>query len=269
MALNYFSQYFKALDTMPLTLDVFHETLTNLLPEYREVESETLLEVLIGLHAPIQRIYNADMNAHIVDTTIKDMRIQDAKLCFVDIEASAANRDYGQIIEIGALIAQNGVILDTFDTLVYSPFVPEEITMLTGIESYMLEDAPRIEEVLGKFREFLGDCIFVAHNVAFDYNFIAESLCDYDLPPLFNARLCTLELSRKALISKKHALSYLNTMLGINTAQTHRAYADALTSFELYKICLHSLPKEVQTIQQLIDFSKGRITYPPRTLKAK
>lgn len=53
-------------------------------------------------------------------------------------------------------------------------------------------------------------------------------------------------------------------MLGINTAQAHRAYADALTAFRLYEICMQSLPKEVKTLQELIAFSKGKIAYPQR-----
>ncbi len=269
MALQYFSHYFNILDKMPLELDVFRAKFATILPEYKELESETLLEIMIGLHAPLHRVYQSEENDYIVDTTTKNLNLQDTKLCFVDIETTAANTQSGQIIEIGAIIAQNGQILDTFDTLVYSPYVPNDIIALTGIEAYMLEDAPRLEQVLQQFRMFLGDCVFVAHNVSFDYNFIAESLYDYGMPPLFNARLCTLELSRKTLLSKKYALSYLNAMLGINTAQAHRAYADALTAFELYKICVQSLPKEVQTLQALIDFSKGKITYPQRTISKK
>lgn len=267
MALRYFEHYFNLLDRMPLALRDFHHQLGNVLPEYSMLESETLLEIMIGLYAPLYRVSALDNESHIIDTTIKNIRLDEAKLCFVDIETTSANVKNGQIIEIGAIIAQNGKILDTFDTLVYSPFVPEEIIELTGINSYMLENAPRIEQVLKQFLAFLGDSVFVAHNVSFDYNFIAESLHKYDMPPLFNARLCTLDLSRKSIVSKKYALSYLNDMLGINTTQVHRAYADALTAFELYKICIQSLPNNVVTLQELIDFSKGKVTYPTRNTK--
>lgn len=260
MSLQYFSPYFNILANMPLTLEDFHTAITNILPEYRELECETLLEVMIGLHAPIHRI--TENNKQMVDTTIKNISLETAKLCFVDIETTSSSVEDGQIIEIGAIITQNGKIIDTFDTLVHSYFVPEEITELTGINAYMLEDAPPIDKVLKQFRAFLGDCVFVAHNVTFDYNFISESLHKHNMPPLFNVRLCTLDISRKTLIAKKHGLAYLNSMLGINTEQAHRAYSDALTSFELYKICMQSFPKAVKTLQNLIDFSKGKITYP-------
>ncbi|MCI7410981.1 3'-5' exonuclease [Helicobacter bilis] len=264
MALQYFGHYFNLLDQMPLSLESFHTQLSNVLPEYGTLECETLLEVMIGLHAPLYRVSDIESSDYIIDTTIKNINLNEAKLCFVDIETTSASVKNGQIIEIGAIIAQNGEILDTFDTLVYSPFVPEDIIDLTGIDSYMLEDAPRLEQVLKQFRAFLGDSVFVAHNVSFDYNFIAESLHEYDMPPLFNPRLCTLDLSRRTIVSKKYALAYLNDMLGINTAQAHRAYADALTAFRLYEICMQSLPKEVKTLQELIVFSKGKIAYPQR-----
>lgn len=260
MALKYFSPYFNLLAKMPLTLEDFHSAIINILPQYRELECETMLEMMIGLNAPIQRI--ADNNKQMVDMTTKNINLETAKLCFVDIETTSSNVACGQIIEIGAIIVQNGKILDTFNTLVHSCFVPEEITELTGIDVCMLEDSPSIEDVLKRFRVFLGDCVFVAHNVSFDYNFIAESLHEYNMPPLFNARLCTLDISRKTIISKKHGLSYLNSMLGINTSQLHRAYSDALTSFELYKICMQSFPNAVKTLQDVIDFSKGKIKYP-------
>lgn len=263
MALQYLSPYFNALASMPMTIEDFQAEFIRILPEYRELESETLLEVMIGLNAPLQRIIAN--NRQMVDTTAKNISLDSVRLCFVDIETTASNVEDGQIIEIGAIIAQNEEVLDTFDTLVHSHFVPEEIAELTGIDVYMLEDAPPLDRVLSQFRAFLGDCVFVAHNVSFDYNFIAESLCEYDMPPLFNARLCTLDISRRTILSKKHGLAHLNSMLGINTVQAHRAYADALTSFELYKICRKSFPESVKTLQDLIDFSQGKITYPQHT----
>ncbi len=264
MAFNNFSQYFKLLDSMPLPTNDFYKGMIDILPEYSELDFNTFFEIIIGLNAPF---YKHNDTKRTIDLSTRKQNIKDGKLCFVDIESTSANTQTGQIIEIGAIIVQNEKILDRFDTLVYSPYVPDDITQLTGIDSYMLEDAPKLQKVLHDFRNFIGDCVFVAHNVGFDYSFISESLKIYGMPPLLNARLCTLDLSRKSIISKKHALPYLNTMLGINTPVNHRALADAITSFELYKICARSFPKEVTTIQDLIDFTKNKIKYPNRLIK--
>ena len=48
------------------------------------------------------------------------------------------------------------------------------ITQLTGITNAMVRDAPVFAEVADSLMEFIGDGIFVAHNVNFDYGFIAK-----------------------------------------------------------------------------------------------
>ncbi|RDU66732.1 3'-5' exonuclease [Helicobacter didelphidarum] len=273
MTLNDYVKFFELCDSLPLEMREFHKRLCHFFPQYSELDIDCFVEVLIGNNAPFCRIQEKpqhnqqDSNAQLslIDITTRSLDFRDCKLCFVDIESTSSSVQNGQIIEIGALIAQNGKILDTFDTLIYSPFVPEEITMLTGINATMLVDAPKVHDVLVDFRAFLSDCIFVAHSVGFDYSFISESMQAYDMPPLLNARLCTLELSRKVILSYKHALPFLNEMLGINTSISHRAFADALTSFELYKICALCLPEKVQSIQDVIDFSRGKMNYPNRS----
>ena len=71
--------------------------------------------------------------------------------------------------------------------------------------------------------------------------------------------ILSFDLAKKTILSKRYALSYLNEFLGINTAISHRAYADALTSFRIFEIALSMLPLNVKSVQDLIDFSKGRL----------
>ena len=47
-----------------------------------------------------------------------------------------------------------------------------KIVELTGITEEMLVGAPKIEEVLPKFLDFIGDRVLVAHNSDFDTGFI-------------------------------------------------------------------------------------------------
>jgi DNA polymerase III epsilon subunit-like protein len=46
--------------------------------------------------------------------------------------------------------------------------IPSFITKLTGIDNEMVESAPVIKDVLPDFVSFLGEDIFVAHNISFD-----------------------------------------------------------------------------------------------------
>lgn len=260
MAVNDCLKYFSLCDCLPLHINDFCEQIADIFECYAELENECMIEVLLGSNAPFFRAQD-DM----IDINTKEIALKDSTLCFVDIEATHTKSvESGQIIEIGAIKVRNGEIADTFESLVYSPFVPDDIITLTGINSYMLENAPKLQNVLKDFRIFLGDSVFVAHNVGFDYGFISDSLRYYGMPNLFNPRLCTIELSRRVIPSTKHSLSFLNEFLGINNNTSHRALADAITSFKLYKICELALPKSIESIQDLIDFSKGKLTYPKR-----
>jgi DNA polymerase-3 subunit epsilon len=46
--------------------------------------------------------------------------------------------------------------------------IPSFITKLTGISNDMVEQAPTIQQILPDFVSFLGEDIFVAHNISFD-----------------------------------------------------------------------------------------------------
>lgn len=85
------------------------------------------------------------------------------RFCFVDIETTGARPQESQIIEIGAIMYENGEIVGKFDEFIYAPFVPESITQITGITAPMLEDARPAKAVLQDFRAFLGQSVFVAH----------------------------------------------------------------------------------------------------------
>ncbi|STQ86694.1 3'-5' exonuclease [Helicobacter muridarum] len=253
-----------------LKIDEFCHIMQNYFPEYSELSNECFFEVLIALNAPITRYTNqCDNQMEYVGLNSKDILLNEAKLCFVDIETTSSNIEYGQIIEIGAIMVQNGKIHKIFDSLIHSNYVPNDIIELTGIDAKMLENAPNINETLKKFRDFLGDCVFVAHNVLFDYNFLSDSMIHHGIPPLFNTRLCTVELSKKTIPSRKHALPYLNKALGINMKISHRALADSFSSMQLYNICMLNLPSNIKTLQELIDFSKCSIHYQSYSINKK
>ena len=136
--------------------------------------------------------------------------IQDATFCIVDIETNGSKIEKHQIIEIAAVKLKNGVAIESFDSLVYCNSINEHISQITGIKAQDTKDAPPLKEVLNKFRLFLGDAVFVAHDVKFDYKFISQSMQKVGLPPLLNRTLCSLAFAERTLISYRYALSYLN-----------------------------------------------------------
>lgn len=95
-----------------------------------------------------------------------------------DIETTGFSSLTCQIIEIGAVLVENGEITDRFSTFVNPKVpIPFRIEQLTSINDSMVMDAPTIEEVLPKFLEFSKDAVMVAHNADFDMGFIMKN-CD-------------------------------------------------------------------------------------------
>ena len=190
--------------------------------------------------------------------------IPQQKFCIVDIETNGSKPNEFQIIEIGAVMIQNGVEIDRFESFVYADLLPESITILTGITLENLKDAPSISFVLEKFRLFLGDAVFIAHNVNFDYNFISASMQKAGFGPLLNRKLCTIELSRKSFVAQKYGLGFLMEFFDMNFGAQHRALVDARMADYVFKQCLSCLPKEIRTTEELIEFSR-----PPKKKRKK
>jgi len=180
---------------------------------------------------------------------------QEQKFCIIDIETNGSKPTNSQVIEIGAVMVQNGEVIDSFETFVECAFIPEFISKMTGIEEIDLIGAPSRKQALTMLREFMQDSIFVAHNVSFDYSFLSASFNRFGLGDIGNQRFCTINLAKRTFKSEKYGLAYLNESLGIDTATHHRAYSDALSAFFIMKKSLETVPNYVVTTDDLIQFS--------------
>ena len=169
----------------------------------------------------------------------RETGISDEIFCFVDIETNGGLSN-GQIIEIGAIKTRGTQELDRFESFVYAPVVPENITELTGICAEDLVGAPPLASVLERFRLFLGDSVFVQK-------------CGFGM--LLNRRLCTVELARRTIEAQRYGLGSLKELLGVQNVH-HRAFSDAVSCFEIFKFALSRLPWSVQSTEDLILFSK-------------
>ena len=189
------------------------------------------------------------------DTKFTSM--ENAEFCIVDIETNGSKLDKHQIIEIAGVKVKNGLIIDSFESLVKCDIINEHITKITGISVDDTKDAPKLKDVLHNFYQFLGDAIFVAHDVKFDYKFISGSFEQVGLAPIFNRSLCSLALAERTVISYRYALSYLSEQFNLNpNASHHRAMSDVLTTYELFKLSLKNCNENINNAEDLIKFSK-------------
>ncbi len=213
-------------------------------------DPELLLQTLIARGFPLE------VKNEIVTLKTAKTPFLEQEFVVVDIETNGSKPDSAQVIEIGAIKFRGATILDRFESFIFAKELPEYITKLTGIALTDLAHAPSQKEVLLAFKEFLGDSVFVAHNVGFDYNFISHKLEQLGYGTLANRKLCSIELARKTIESERYGLAYLNENLGINTLVSHRAYADALTAYKILQLAFAKVPQEVVTTEDLIAFSK-------------
>jgi DNA polymerase-3 subunit epsilon len=97
----------------------------------------------------------------------------------------------------------------------------------------MVATAPVFADIAAELWQQLQGCIFVAHNVRFDYGFIRAEFarCGYQLQL---PQLCTVVESRRYFPGlASYSLGNLAVHFGIELKQHHRALADAAATAEL------------------------------------
>ncbi len=126
------------------------------------------------------------------------------------------------MIEIGAVKMKDGAVIESFDELINpGVLIDSEITELTGINNNMVRDCPNEEEVVRKFKEWIGDLPLVAHNARFDINMLEMAYYKYNLGTLDNTVLDTMIISQ--IINKdlkRHNLSALTKNYGITFSES-------------------------------------------------
>ena len=188
-----------------------------------------------GTDQPIKILYGCegyyvnDVDDRIVVHGSQDMAFDQEFVAF-DLETTGLSARNDRIIEIGAVILKNGQELDRFQTFV-DPERPldRKIVELTGITDEMLEGAPKIQDVLPKFLEFVGNRVLVAHNSDFDTGFIRAECQRQNLPYTYTAA-DTLILSQNLLPHlNKFKLNIVSEALSLPEFNHHRAGDDAMT----------------------------------------
>jgi len=157
----------------------------------------------------------------------------------VDIETTGGHASANGITEIAVYIHDGKKVVKHFETLI-NPLqkIPAYITALTGIDNYMVADAPLFEDIAATLYQLLNDTIFVAHNVNFDYSFIKYHLkaSGYELA---EKKLCTVRLSRKTFPGlPSYSLGNLCRSLSLPIDNRHRAGGDANATVKLLEYCM-------------------------------
>ena len=184
-------------------------------------------------------MYMIDDEAPMV-TNPKDKKIDEEEFVVFDIETTGLNSHTNEIIEIGAVKIKAGRIVDRYSQLINPGRpIPYHITEITSITDEQVANEPKIDEVIGKFVDFIGDAVLVAHNAPFDMGFIKRDIKKYLNIDLECSVIDTLQMARDLFPDlKKYGLGDLNKTLGLALEKHHRAVDDSQATANMFIIFL-------------------------------
>ena len=152
------------------------------------------------------------------------------------------HQDKTHLIQVSAVHFKDGEEVEAFDSYVHSD-VPLKsfINGLTGITSETLKDAPKVEEVLQKFQDFVGKLPLVGYNAAkSDLPILLEHGFDYR--DQYKVDLYDEAFERRS--SDLHGIANLKlqtvaSFLGFK-GQSHNSLEDARMTAQVYEAFLES-----------------------------
>lgn len=163
-----------------------------------------------------------------------------------DLETTGVSPYNDEVIEISAVKARKGKVVEEFSELVNPKrTIPFAASRVNNITDDMVSDAPFFNEVLRHFLEFVGEDVLVGHNIqSFDMKFIYRDCERYFHQLITNDYVDTLILAKRCFPEWRHRrLGDLADYYGISTRGAHRALADCRMNQRVFEL----LGKEMNT----------------------
>jgi DNA polymerase-3 subunit epsilon len=154
----------------------------------------------------------------------------------VDVETSGFRPAQARIVSVAALaLGDDGNVEQSLYTLL-NPGVDPGPTHVHGLTAEMLEGQPCFGDVVSDLIGLLEGRTLVAHNVGFDYSFLAAEaeLVSAELP--VDTVMCTVELARRLDLGTENLqLSTLAAHWGVTQMKPHDALDDAMVLAQILK----------------------------------
>lgn len=160
--------------------------------------------------------------------------LKDKRFCVFDIETTGLEHSC-KIIEIGAVIVEDGKMTETFASYInpHEHILPR-ITELTSITDDDVMGAPDADKVLADFYKFTKNTILVGHNaLMFDFPFLNKEGARFGIE-FTNEVVDTFPLARKYLKTKNHKLDTVAKYFGVVNEHAHRAIHDAIATAKVF-----------------------------------
>lgn len=180
-------------------------------------------------------------------------RLADLEFAVVDVETTGSS-GADRIMEIACVHVSAGSIGGRYSTLIDPGcWIPSYVSRLTGIDETMVEAAPKFEDVATVVRRALVGRVFVAHNVRFDWRFVAAEMERARAEVPTGEHLCTVRFAKRAVPGlRRFGLDSLIEYYGLDCKARHRAWGDALVTAEVLLLLLEAADRNgIETWDQL------------------
>lgn len=221
--------------------------------------TECLAHTMLGSDPRFSRLPNGKWAASEYGEKHEPLELEQATYVVVDVETTGFMPPADRVIELGMVRVSQGRIAERYETLINPRRpIPGPITSLTGISCDMLADRPTFAQVCDEVVRFLGDAVFVAHNVSFDWRFIQSEIALAAGGRLLNRKLCTRRLARLLLPElDRRSLDELALFFNLSFLARHRALGDALVTAEiLLRFIERACERGINTLPALFDSIK-------------
>ena len=158
-----------------------------------------------------------------------------SKYIAFDTETSGLDPEQDRILEMGAVLFENGDAAGKFHTFVNVQVeIRPEISAINGIADADLRDAPEEKEALAGLLSFFkeataGETILCGHVAAFDLSFLCKMMERYNVAGDF-AFVDTRQIAVQNPEIGSHSLQSVAQYYGISIENAHHALEDALVT---------------------------------------
>lgn len=215
--------------------------------------AERVAVALLGAHPQVRRL--GDGRWSLAAAGHSAPALTALSFAVVDVETTGHSPARGdRITEVGIATLVDGRAELVYERLVNPGRpIPAVVRSITRVTDEMVRREPPFEAVADDVVAALAGRVFVAHNVRFDWAFLAAELRRARDVQLRGPMLCTVELARRLVPGLRHrGLDAVAQYFGITIERRHRAGPDALATAQVLERLLGLAEDEgVRTLDEL------------------